>query len=319
MRHIVFSSDSEWWSGCSSTTSNDIAVILNDKKNTSDTYDQTIMDLEKSIKEVQSIVMDYTAARSEYQSIYNTKRQTIRDLQAEYERIVWDRMSDWERQEFEDQKQREAEMWQHIFSGMGFDQSGMRWEFETEEEFFQHHQQEQKKSADANYVKKNMEEVKGELVDKIKDLPLKTIYRKISLLLHPDKLLQNQDVAPYPEYIAYLHGVYLKVIDAWEKEDKAAMIIVIQEAWISYQDGEFSLATYQDFREIAIDANKKSIIKELQDRLQVLKTSYVYMFYLKHTQWETQKELRDLDDKIQELEDLIASYQTTDEQPSTVK
>jgi hypothetical protein len=79
-----------------------------------------------------------------------------------------------------------------------------------------------------------MEEVKGELVDKIKDLPYKIIYRKIGLLLHPDQLLRNQEVTPYPEYLTYLQGVYLKILNTLKtkdkKEDKATMLMIIQDA-----------------------------------------------------------------------------------------
>jgi len=319
MHHILFSPHVAWWAGWSVNTTNDIAVILDDKKNTSHNYDQEIIDLEKSIKNTQTVIIQYTALRVEYQSLYNTKRQTIRDLQVEYKQIIWDNMTDQQKQDFEEEKKREAEMWQHIFSGMWFDQDGMRWKFTTEEEFFQNHQQQEKKKSDANYVKKNMEEVKWELVDDIKDLSLKSIYRKISLLLHPDRLSQNNQVIPYEDYLKYLNKVYLKVIDAREKEDKATMIMLIQQAGISYRDNKFVLASYADFKDTIAQENKKTLIQELQGRLQALKTSYIYAFYLKHTQGETRKELRDLDDKIQELEDLIASYKQSDEQSNPIK
>jgi hypothetical protein len=44
--------------------------------------------------------------------------QTIGDLQTEYEQIVWEQMTDQQKQDFEEDKKREAEMWQRIFSGM---------------------------------------------------------------------------------------------------------------------------------------------------------------------------------------------------------
>lgn len=308
--------ESWWWN---TTNSQELVVILQKDKNSSEWYDEQINILEQAVAKVKNIILEYTSEWSNHQSVYNSKMKTIQELQTEYERIRWEHMSDDEKTAFEEQKQREQEMRQHIFSGMGFDQQGMWGEFTSEEDFFQHYQKEQKKATDANYVKKNMEEVTGELVEQLKNLSLKTIYRRINLALHADRLIQNPEVAPHEDYLKYLHGVHQQVIEAWEKEDKAAMIMIIQDAGIRYEDPNFILASYQDFQNIAIYANKKTLIQELQDRLHALKASYIYVFYLKHTQGETQKELRELDDKIQELEDLIVSYKQSDEQPNPVQ
>lgn len=294
-----------WWS---THTGSELLVVLQKSKNNTQWYDEQINTLEKTIAEIKNIIVDYTPYWAQHQSLYNTKMETIKELQTEYERLRWENMSDPERQEFEDQKRREAEMWQHIFDGMWFGGEWMRGDFASEDDYFEHYQQEQKNKADAHYVKKNMEEVSGELVEQLKNLSIKILYRRISLALHGDRLAQNPQVAPYQDYVKYLHGVHQDVINARQKEDKATMIVIIQEAGIRYEDPNFILASYEDFKNIAVDVHKKNLIKELQDRLQSLKMSYVYVFYIKHTTGETQKELRELEDKIQELEDLIASY-----------
>ena len=120
-------------------------------------------------------------------------------------------------------------------------------------------------------------------------------------------------MAPHEDYLKYLSDLHLKIISARENKDKATMIMLIQDAGIIYRNEKFFVASYEDCKDIVIYANKKILIQDLGYRLQALKTNYIYIFYLKHTQRETHKELRDLDDKIQELEDLIASYQQTDE------
>lgn len=294
----------------SNPNTGEIALVLT-QKNTTDDYDQQINNLQNNIKNSQKIIVEYTPLRWEYQIQYNQKMEQVRNLSKEYEEIKRNHMSDEEKTIFEENKKAEAEMWQHIFDGMWFGGPWARWNFASEEEFFQYQQAESKKRADENYVKKNMEEVKWELVDQIRDLDLKTIYRKISLLLHPDRLSKNNDVMSHDDYHQYLKSVYQKAKDFNDKEDKAALISLIQEAGIRYVDKKFVLWSYEEFLKGSANIHKKNIVQWLEEQLSFLKQSYVYVFYVKHTTGETKKELRQLDDRIQELEDLIASYSTT--------
>jgi DNA-binding transcriptional MerR regulator len=141
-------------------------------------------------------------------------------------------------------------------------------------------------------------------------MSMKDLWRKIIHLLHPSRLSTNIEIVGDTAYLLYCEDLYRILIDLHSKDDIWSMIVTLQDAGIQLKDWKFILPSKKERWQIQQRSQLHKKREELQERLSAMKQSYIYIFYLKFTKWDVAKELRELDDKIEELQDLIASYQT---------
>lgn len=299
----------EWVTWWDNTSSNSLISLLHTQKDEFSDIREKIIHLETEIKKVQSIIIEYTWQWTTYQEIYTDKKNQINELEKEYKQLQWENMTTEEQEEYIQQQKEDEEMRKEIFWSMGFDQNWARWTFETEEKYFYYQQKENKKRKDANHTKQNISDISWSLVDQLEDMSIKDLWRKIAFLLHPDRLHNNTDIKGDKDYIIYCEELFKTLQSLYEKEDMWLMIITLQDAGIEYKDWKLILPSKEKRWTIQKESQLHKQREELQERISTMKQSYIYIFYLKLKKWDIDKELRDLDNKIEELKDLIASYQ----------
>lgn len=311
--HWISVPEQEWWDAASwDKHSKEIMLMFEQRWDTSskNEYDQKIFKTECEINNIQNIILEYTGKRVEYQTVYTNKKNKIEELMQEYKKIQWDTMTEEDRKQYERKQQEFENMWKEIFWFMWFDQLWARWRFSSEEEFFNYQKQEDDRRKNENHIKKDIAEIRGTLVEQLRWLSIKDIWRKASKLLHPDKLIHNKGILWDEDYLNYCKELFEQLANYYEKEDIWSMILVLQEAGIQFKDWKFILPSLEERSIIQNISKSKKILIELEERLLHLKQSYIYIFYLKFEQWDIEKEIYMLDNKIEELQDIIASYWT---------
>lgn len=137
----------------------------------------------------------------------------------------------------------------------------------------------------------------------------KDIWRKISKILHPDILQHNADISSNKESLAFFTDLFNTLLGYYEKDDKRAIIKALQEAGIKFMDDKFQLPDSLKIKAGVKNIYKQKILNELLQRVQLIKSTSIYAFYVSYKNGDSQIRLNQLDDEIQELEDLLASYE----------
>lgn len=300
----------EWWNWWKNATWNELVTVLVEKKKYSHDYQEKISTLEEEIKKVHNIIIDYTWQWVEYQELYSTKKNILNQLDEEYKQLQREQMTTEEQAEYIRKEKEFANMRKEFFWSMGFDQQWARWSFESEEEFFEYQKEENKKKKNAHHTKQNVSDIIWLLADQLRDINIKDLWRKIAFLLHPDRLVHDTEINNDKDYLTYCEELFKTLQSLYEKEDIWSMIMTLQDAGIDYKDWKLVLPFKEERSQIQQKSQFHKKRQELQEHLSVLKQSYIYIFYLKLSTWDIEKELHELDEKIQELEDLIVSYQS---------
>lgn len=311
INRLFYSPLPEWWNWWKNTTTwNELAIVFTKKENSTDDYQEKISVSKEEIKKIQKIIIDYTWQRVTYQETYTDKKSQINELEEEYKQLQWENMTAEEQEEYTQQQEEFANMRKEIFWSMGFDQEWARWAFESEEDYFHHQEEQNKKKKDANHTTRNVSDISWPLVDQLEDMSMKNLWRKIGFLLHTDHLYNNTEINNDKEYLSYCEELFKTLQFLYEKEDMWSMIIALQDAGIQLKDWKLILPSKEERWQIKQRSQLHKKREELQERISTMKQSYIYIFYLKLTKWDIDTELRDLDNKIEELRDLIASYQS---------
>lgn len=301
----------EWRTQGWYTGSQELVTVLTEDRKNSDNYKEKNQKLQKEIEDVKRIIFEYTWKRTEYEEIYNEKKSRIEELDKQHRDLVRENMSQEEQQKYIEDQKKLQEALRLIFSCMWFNSWWIRWEFESEEEFFKYQKQQSDKKEKENYVKKDMSEITGELAEQLRDMSIKKLWRMISKLLHPDVMIHNEINLWDQEYYKEL---YIRLNDYYEQEDLWSIILTLQETSIQFKDGILVLPSQIELWDIKKTSKLQKIYKKLQEHLNFMKETFVYIFYLKFQKGDIVKELRELDDKIEELEDIILSYQHIDDE-----
>lgn len=266
-----------------------------------DELDQKILDAEKEINELTIIIQNYAKSRKEYQTECEKKTIILRDLYRKYITFL-DKTIDFEKY---------FEKFTDFFDSMWFKdwEWGLFWWFDDYGQYYGHYKQYEKEKQDENYVKVNMQEIKWELVESLKDFTCNQIWRKISKLLHPDILERDNEIANNKDFLIFLKNLYTSLNNFNQKNDIWAMITAIQESWITYKDWNFVLPSVEQFQKGIIKIHKQKTLNDLLQTIQLIKSTGIYAYYLWRKNWHTDIILTGLDDEIQRLQDLLASYE----------
>lgn len=281
--------------------SNELAQALHTNNHTThDPLDQNIAEAKHELNELQTILTQFQDTRQKYKNIIDKKEKKLQQLRDQYKKYTKDQPqedTDRDDEEYNDF----ADQFEDFFSSMGFGDA--RW-FNGFSDQHREQQQEEK------YVKTNIQEITGELVDKLQDLSIKQIRRAISLVLHEDKLQHNKEVNNHQDYYTYCLDLFKKLGNFYAKDDKWAMIQALQEAQISYNNKRFILPSYSIFQQNVGKRYKQQLLQELQERITYIKQLPIYAFYKAYITGQADRKIGELEEQIRKFEDLIASYQT---------
>ncbi len=265
-----------------------------------DPLDQQILETQKEIADLLQITESYTGRRKEYKNKCKEKMQILQELYNKLTKLKKNKES------FEEEYQEYNE----FFDSMGFGEwDGGFWWFSSYEDFFHNFDQEQQNYRDEHYTRVDKDEIQGELVDALGELSSKDIWRKISKILHPDILQHNADISSNKESLAFFTDLFNTLLGYYEKDDKRAIIKALQEAGIKFMDDKFQLPDSLKIKAGVKNIYKQKILNELLQRVQLIKSTSIYAFYVSYKNGDSQIRLNQLDDEIQELEDLLASYE----------
>ncbi len=270
-----------------------------------DELDKKILEAKNAITEILSITENYTKQRKEYQIIFQEKENKLSELHHKYIEYLINNPTD-EEKAFQEEM---YEKFETFFNTMGFGFWTWFWWYDDYEEYYQDYEKEEWKRKDANYQKVNMQEVHWELVDKIGNLTIKEIYRKIAKIIHPDILWQNPEIVNNKEFFDFFTNLFKSILSFYEKEDKWAIIIALQDAGIKYIERKFILPNFKEFKKGAIFIYKQRILEDLLERIKVLKSTSIYAFYVTYKNWNIKSTLQELDDEIEKMQDILSSYE----------
>jgi hypothetical protein len=300
----------------------------------SDNIEEQIKLAEKQIQSMRKIIEKCQPIAQQYYNELEKKEVKIRELQGKCKEIINNQekvreskpesMNSNEKKDIQNQEIDYKNLDHGIYRNIAMkNREEIKQKLQEKQQKIQSHRGIEKSNTQISTINKTHKE-KIEIVDSgilsqmerkteqmklLETKTIKDIRKQIAPVLHTDKLEVKRKLGVIDDdYFIFLDKLFKELKSLYKEKDKDAIILLIENNHIKYQNNDFILPSLEFFQENKEKIMQKKVLKTLHQEVHRMEISEIFSFYKQYGNTNLQQKIDILDKTIEKAESFIQLY-----------